>query len=141
MLSADQIKGAMTQWSEAWNTHDLGRVMDLFHEDIVFENWTGARVQGNTALRRAWEPWFGNHGNFLFVTEDIFVDEKEQKVLFRWTLEWPSVEKGCQGKREKRRGVDVIHFRDGKISHKLTYSKTILEIEDKLVKLIAEATG
>jgi ketosteroid isomerase-like protein len=118
MLRGDQIRNIMTEWNNAWNAHDLDRVMDLFHEDIVFENWTGARVQGNAILKKAWEPWFHNHGGFHFFTEDIFVDKKEQKVLFRWTLEWPSTEKGYKGKLEKRRGVDVIHFQDGKISHK-----------------------
>ena len=139
MLSGDQIRNILTEWNNAWNAHDLDRVMDLFHEDIVFENWTGSRLQGNTILKNAWEPWFSNHGGFCFSTEDIFVDEKEQKVLFQWALEWPSTEKGYKGKLEKRRGVDVIHFRDSKISHKFTYCKTTLDIEDKLVKLTAEA--
>lgn len=139
MLSGDQIRNILTEWNNAWNDHDLDRVMDLFHEDIVFENWTGAIVQGMDALKKAWESWFRNHGGFHFFTEDIFVDEKEQKVLFQWSLEWPSIEKGYKGKREKRRGVDVIHFRDGKISHKFTYCKTTLEIEDKRVKLTAVA--
>ena len=97
-------------------------------------------MQGNALLKKAWEPWFSSHGGFYFSTEDIFVDEKEQKVLFQWSLEWPSNEKGYKGKLEKRRGVDVIHFRDNKISHKFTYCKTTLEIEDKLVKLTAEAS-
>lgn len=137
MLSNDQIKTIMTEWNEAWNDHDLDKVLDLFNDDIVFENWTGARVQGKDVLKKAWEPWFKNHGGFRFITEDIFVDEKEQKVLFQWSLEWPSSEKGYKGKLEKRRGVDIIHFRDSKISHKFTYSKTTLDIENKSVKLTA----
>jgi ketosteroid isomerase-like protein len=138
MLRGDQIRGALTDWNDAWNAHDLDKVMDLFHEDIVFENWTGALVQGKDALKMAWESWFCNHGGFRFITEDIFVDEKEQKVLFQWSLEWPSIEKGYKGREEKRRGVDVIHFRDGKISKKITYCKTTLEIEKQLVRLTAD---
>ncbi|MEI7639545.1 MAG: nuclear transport factor 2 family protein [Syntrophus sp. (in: bacteria)] len=137
MLSGDQIRNILTEWNEAWNDHDLDKVLDLFNNDIVFENWTGAKVQGKDALKKAWEPWFKNHGGFRFITEDIFADEKEQKVLFQWSLEWPSNEKGYKGKLEKRRGVDIIHFRDSKISHKFTYSKTTLDIESKLVKLAA----
>jgi hypothetical protein len=34
--------------------------------------------------------------------------------------------------------VDVLHFKDGKIIKKLTYSKTSLEIDGKKVKLIPE---
>ena len=52
-------------------------------------------------------------------------------------LEWPSGEKGYEGKREIRRGVDVIHFQDRKIIRKLTYSKTIVKIEGETVRLSA----
>lgn len=134
MLSGDQIRTIMIEWNEAWNAHDLDKVLELFHDDIVFENWTGSIIQGKDVLRKAWEPWFKNHGGFRFISEDLFVDEKDQKVLFQWLLEWPSSEKGYKGKLEKRRGVDVIHFRDGKISQKFTYSKTTLEIENNPVK-------
>ena len=72
-----------------------------------------------------------NHGNFRFVEEETFIDEKEQKVLYRWLLKWPSFESGSKGRPEKRRGVDVIHFENGKIINKLTYSKTTIEIDGK----------
>jgi ketosteroid isomerase-like protein len=128
-LSRNQIKKALKQWKLAWDNHDLAGVMNLFHEAVVFENWTGGTVRGKAALRKAWEPWFANHGNFRFVEEDTFIDEKEQKVLYRWLLEWPSLENGHEGRHEKRRGVDVMHFKDGKIINKYTYSKTTVEID------------
>jgi hypothetical protein len=65
----------------------------------------------------------------------MFFDEKSQKLLYQWCLKWPSFEKGYTGKPEKRRGIDVIHFKDGKIITKLTYSKTTLEIDGKRVVL------
>ncbi len=130
-LSRDEIKKTLKQWNLAWDKHDLTGVMALFHEAVVFENWTGASVKGKEALRKAWEPWFANHGNFRFVEEDTFIDEKKQKVLYRWSLEWPSLENGNKGKPEKRRGVDVIHFKEGKIISKRTYSKTTIEIDGK----------
>jgi hypothetical protein len=43
----------------------------------------------------------------------------------------------CEGKPERRRGVDVMHFRDGLIIKKYTYSKTTLEIGGERVKLTA----
>lgn len=130
-LTRNQIEQALKQWNLAWDNYDLEGVMALFHDDVVFENWTGARVEGKSTLRQRWQPWFANHGNFRFVAEETFIDEKTQKVLYRWTLEWPSMEPGAQGKPEKRRGVDVIHFQHGKIIKKLTYSKTAIEIEGK----------
>ncbi len=135
MLTKDDIRRALARWNEAWNCHDLDGVMDLFHDDIVFENWTGVRVEGKEHLRRAWEPWFGNHGGFRFTEEDTFIDESAQKVLFQWSLDWPSGEKEYLGKPESRRGVDVMHFKEGKIIRKYTYSKTTLEIDGKKIKL------
>jgi len=134
-LSKEEISKAMAQWELAWNDHDLNGVMELFHEDVFFEHWHGAIVQGKEALHQAWAPWFENHGGFRFTTEDLFVDEARQKVLYRWQLDWPSLEKGYEGRPEKRRGVDVVHFRDGKIIQKLTYSKTTVEIDGARVRL------
>ena len=130
-LSRNEIEKALKQWNLAWDKHDLEGVMALFHEEVVFDNWTGGKIRGKEALRKAWNPWFANHGNFRFVEEETFIDEKEQKVLYRWSLEWPSFESGNEGKPEKRRGVDVIHFEDGKIINKFTYSKTTIEIDGK----------
>jgi len=134
MLPRNEIKKLLEDWNRAWDRHDLEGVMGLFHEEIVFENWTGGAAQGKEALRQAWEPWFRNHGGFRFVGEDLFIDEAAQKVLYQWCLEWPSPEKGFEGKPEKRRGVDVIHFREGKIHRKFTYAKTTVEIGGKRVK-------
>jgi uncharacterized protein (TIGR02246 family) len=134
-LTRTEIKEVFDQWNQAWNRHDLDGVVALFHEEVLFENFTGAYVRGKEALREAWRPWFNNHGNFHFTEEDIFVDEVEQKVLFRWTLRWPSLEKGHEGRSETRRGVDVVHFKDGKIIKKLTYSKTTLEIDGKRCRM------
>ena len=74
--------------------------MDLFDDEIYFENWTGASVRGKENLRKAWAPWFANHGDFKFTTEETFIDEVEQKMLFRWQLDSPSFEKG-QGRQTR----------------------------------------
>ena len=137
-LKKQQIKDALDKWNQAWDNHYLDGVMELFHEDIYFENWTGGRAKGKEALRQAWQDWFENHGGFRFNEEELFVDEVEQKVLYRWELEWPSLEPGHEGHFEKRRGVDVIHFQDGKIINKLTYSKTTVEIGGKRIRLAPE---
>ena len=128
-LSRKEIETALINWNRAWDSHDLAGVMALFHDEVTFDNWTGGIAQGKSALEKAWAPWFANHGGFRFIEEETFIDEETQKVLYRWLLEWPSFEKGVEGKPEKRRGVDVIHFRDGKIINKFTYSKTTLEID------------
>ena len=130
-LNRTQIQSMLKDWHRAWEKHDLDKVMTFFHEDIFFENWTGAYVKGIERLRKAWIPWFENHGDFRFLEEETFIDEKYQKVLYRWTLEWPSMEPGYEGRPEIRNGADVIHLKEGKIITKLTYTKTSFEIDSQ----------
>ncbi|MHC4687361.1 MAG: nuclear transport factor 2 family protein [Planctomycetota bacterium] len=137
MLSRDAIKKALTKWNLAWDNHDLDGVMELFHDNVLFENWTGGQAKGKENLRKAWASWFENHGGFRFTAEETFIDTEQQKALYRWQLDWPSLEKGFEGRPEKRSGVDVLHFRDGKIIQKLTYSKTTIEINGQRVRLLA----
>ena len=111
--------------------------MKLFHDEVIFENWRGRKIKGKKALRRAWEPWFSDHEEFRFIEKETFIDEVQQKALFRWLLEWPSKEKGFEGLLEKRKGVDVLHFKNNKIIQKLTYSKISVEIDGELNKLSA----
>lgn len=137
MLSRKEIAAALKTWNIAWDNHNLDGVMAIFHNEILFDNWTGGQARGIEALRQAWTPWFKKHGGFRFIEEDTFIDETEQKVLYRWFLEWPSYEKGYEGKLEKRRGLDILHFQDGKIIQKLTYSKTGINIAGKDIRLFA----
>jgi hypothetical protein len=134
-LSRKEIKTLLKEWNLAWDSHDLDRVMTFFHEDVFFENWTGAYAKGVVALRRAWEPWFENHGNFRFLEEETFIDEHLQKALYRWVLEWPSTEPGFEDRPELRKGTDILHFKDGKIITKLTYTKTTIEIDNQRLPL------
>lgn len=130
-LTRKEIKTLLKEWESAWDNHDLDKVMSFFHEDAFFENWTGAYAKGSKSIRSAWENWFENHAGFRFIEEESFIDETVQKVLYRWVLEWPSTEPGHENKPEIRKGLDILHFKDGKIITKLAYTKTCLEIDNK----------
>lgn len=133
--SKDDIILIFKEWLIAWNEHNLTEVMKIIDEDIVFENWNGEKIMGKKALQRSWMPWFLNHGNFTFSIEDVFFEENEQKMTFLWLLKWPSRINLYKGKNELRRGVDILHFKEGKIIQKQTYSKTSIEIEGLSVSL------
>ncbi|MBU2645552.1 nuclear transport factor 2 family protein [bacterium] len=128
-LTRDEIKNALNVWNQAWADYNLEGVIALFDDNILFDNWTGGQVKGKTPLFKAWEPWFKNNGGFRFSEEDTFIDVELQKVLYQWRLDWPSTEKGFEGKPEVRRGVDVMTFQNGKIISKLTYCKTTIDIQ------------
>ncbi len=66
MLTRDAMASASARWGAAWNDHNLDGLMDLSHDEIYFESWTGASVRGKEDLRETWAPWFANHGDFRF---------------------------------------------------------------------------
>ena len=75
-LTREEIRRALEEWNSAWDNHDLDGVMALFHEEILFENFTGGQAKGKENLRRVWAPWFENHGGFRFTEEETFIDEE-----------------------------------------------------------------
>ena len=83
VLTREEIKKALSRWNRAWDNHDIDGVMELFHDDVLFDNWTGGLAKGKENLRRAWGPWFSNHGGFKFTEEDTFIDEDELKTGVR----------------------------------------------------------
>jgi len=130
------IRKFIDKWLDAWGRHDLEGVLEAFSEEVIFDNWSGVRLKGKKRIRSAWKAWFEENGSFRFFTEDIFIDENEQKVLFRWNYEGPSFDKRRENSVETRRGVDVMHIRNGKIDEKFTYSKTTIGIDGRKVALI-----
>ena len=136
-MSRSEIHEQFNKWLCAWNEHNLEGVMDFMHEEVLFNSWNGSSVCGKAALKKSWQRWFNNHGNFKFVLEDFFIDEPEQKMMFSWELDWPSSEKNYLDKREKRKGVDILCLKDDKIHIKNTYSKTTLEIDSVKVSMYA----
>ena len=136
-MSRSEIYEQFTKWLRAWNEHDLEGVMEFMHEEVTFNSWNGSSICGKVALKKSWQRWFNNHGNFEFIFEDLFIDEIEQKMMFSWELDWPSPEKNYLNKREKRKGVDILCLKDGKIYIKNTYSKTALEIDSVKVSMYA----
>ena len=56
MLSRSNLKNLLKKWNQAWDRHDLDGVMQLFHEDVLFDNWTGARARGRDNLERPGLP-------------------------------------------------------------------------------------
>jgi len=135
MLSREDMGKAVRDWMKAWNRHDLEKVMELFHDDVIFENWSGGRVRGKRNLYKVWRPWFNENGGFKFETIGILLDPESQQALLRWRLYWPSRLEGYRGSTEKREGLDVLHFRGGLIDLKLTYSKTSVEIDGREIRL------
>ncbi|MCH9675666.1 MAG: nuclear transport factor 2 family protein [Gammaproteobacteria bacterium] len=112
-------------FTEAFNEDDLDKVMGFFSDDAIYDEFHSARHEGAAAIRAAFAPQFsGSFGKVRFAEEDHFIDADPSaagtgKALISWTC---SIETK-QGPGAWR-GLDILHFRDGKVVQKHTYAKT-----------------
>jgi ketosteroid isomerase-like protein len=114
-----ELEDLVVRFTDAFNREDLDGVMSFFADDGVYDEFDGQRRVGKSAIRRAFEPQFrGDFGRMRFVTEDLFVDPASGKGLIRWLC---TTERN--GKRRGWRGLDILHFANGKLVEKQTYAK------------------
>jgi ketosteroid isomerase-like protein len=109
---------AVERFNEAFNRHDVDAVMALMTEDCVFENTSppdGQRLEGQAAVRAAWEDFFRASPDARFDAEEIVVAGDRCTVC--WCYHWTN------GGAGHIRGVDVLRVRDGKVAEKLAYVK------------------
>lgn len=106
---------------DAFGRGDVDAAMAEMTDDCVFEAAgpapDGVRHAGADAVRDAWTRMFAETRRPLFAEEEHFVFG--DRGLLRWTYSWVD-EHGLPG---HVRGVDVLRFRDGRVSEKLSYVK------------------
>lgn len=89
-------------------------------EDAVYGEFNGKRHHGKAAIREAFIPQFrGDFGRIRFHDEDMFVDADTGKALIRWVCTLETAERSGGW-----RGLDILHFVDGRLTEKHTYAKT-----------------
>jgi ketosteroid isomerase-like protein len=72
------------------------------------------------AIRATFEPLFkGERGKMQFSDEDIIIDADAGKIMAAWRLAL-----AANGKSTSMRGLDILHFRNGKLTRKAVYAKT-----------------
>lgn len=68
------------EWCDAWNAHDLERVLQHFHDDVVFTSpgaqrfmpESGGVVRGKAALRAYWSKALAAIPDLHFRVESVF---------------------------------------------------------------------
>jgi ketosteroid isomerase-like protein len=118
-LTRAQLEDLVIRFTEAFNRDDLDGVMAFMADDALYDEFNGKINRGKAAIRAAFVPQFrGDYGVLRFHTEDLFVDTESGKALIRWlcTLE-------RHGRRRGWRGLDILHFENGRLKEKLTYAK------------------
>ena len=106
----------LERFNEAFNRHDVDGMMALMTDDCVFENTDpapdGTRFVGQADVRRFWQEFFTASPQAYIAVEELFANAEHGAQTWRYTWGDGHV-----------RGVDVFHFRGGKIAAKLSYVK------------------
>ena len=120
------IRSILVGLCDAFNAHDLDRIMAFFADDCVLEMprgrdpW-GSRFAGRQAVRDALATRFAGLPDVHYGNEEHFVDEAAQTGMSKWTLTGTTRE----GKSLEVHGCDFYSFRDGKVIGKDSYWKIV----------------
>ena len=113
------LEKLVIDFTEAFNREDIDEVMSYFADGAIYDEFNDIRHEGKDAIRAAFVPQFaGKYGRMRFHTEDLFLDVAAGKALIRWVLTME--EESRQG---AYRGLDILHFANGKLTEKHTYCK------------------
>ena len=111
----------LIRFNQAFASRDVEAIMARMTDDCVFESTgpapDGVRHEGAEAVRRAFADLFLTTRDPVIREEESFISGDRATV--RWTYSWTD-EDGSPG---HVRGVDVMRFRDGLVSEKLSYVK------------------
>ena len=112
---------------EAFNAHDLDRIMAFFADDCVLEMprgnkpW-GSRAEGKANVRKGLAGRFEGLPDVHYGDDEHFVDEAANTGISKWTLTGTTP----GGVRVEVRGCDFYTFRDGKVIAKDSYWKIVV---------------
>jgi len=118
-MSRAELLDRARRFVAAFNRNDLDAVMAFFADDGIYDEFNGRRNVGRAAIRAAFAPQFtGAYGKMEFLDEDLFADAESGKVMASWRCTL-----SIKGQPTSWRGLDLLHFEQGKLVKKLTYAK------------------
>ena len=109
---------------EAFNAHDLDRIMAFFADDCVLEMprgpdpW-GTRFEGRDAVRA------GLAARFAGLPDVRYSEDRHWACGDRGVSEWLLTGTGLDGRRVAVRGCDLWEFRAGRVVRKDSYWKIV----------------
>ena len=120
------VRELLEELCDAFNAHDLDRIMRLFADDCVLEMprgdkpW-GARFEGKATVRAALATRFDGLPDVHYGQGTHFVDEEAGVGMSKWTLTGTPK----TGKPIEVRGCDFYTFKNGKVVRKDSYWKIV----------------
>jgi steroid delta-isomerase-like uncharacterized protein len=130
------------RWLAAWNSHDTAQVLELLHEDIVFDDrvfWPDV-ICGREAMNAYVEKIWQSMPDVCFTEIERFFspDLLRAVVLFRQTGHGPA--QLNPDKTFEQHGCDIfLRFADGKLAHYLS-AYDIVGMLEQLQALPARGT-
>lgn len=118
-MKREELVEVTRRFLDAFNREDLDAVMEFFADDGIYDEFNGKRNVGKASIRAAFVPQFtGAFGTMRFLDEDLFADAASGKVMASWQCTLT-----VKGQPTSWRGLDLLHFANGKLVQKLTYAK------------------
>ena len=121
-----EINLALEQLCDAFNQHDLDKIMSHFADDCVLEMprgnqpW-GSRSEGRESVRKALATRFEGLRDVHYGNPQHFVDAGANTGISKWTLTGTRRD----GQRIEVCGCDFYTFRHGKVTRKDSYWKIV----------------
>ncbi len=125
------LERAIAAYNDAWNAHDLDKIMSMHAPDMVFENHTAGERAGGEAVREHIGQIFGTWPDITFSTRCLYV--RDGLVVQEWTAEATHANEMRRGdlvaeptgKKIRWDGLDVIPFENGLVKRKDVYSDSM----------------
>jgi ketosteroid isomerase-like protein len=121
-----EIRSALTGLCEAFNAHDLDRIMTFFADDCVLEmprgnHPYGSRFEGKQNVRDGLAGRFAGLPDVHYGNGEHFVDADANTGMSKWVLTGTTRD----GEKLKVNGCDFYTFRGGKVVKKDSYWKIV----------------
>ena len=123
-MSVPVTVAQMQAFLDAFNRHDLDAIMEFFADDCVFYMPRGAGPRGDRFVGRT-EVRAGLATRFEGIPDVHYGDERHWACGDFGVSEWTLTGTTVAGKPLAVRGVDVLEFRDGRITRKDSFWKIV----------------
>lgn len=120
------------EWNEAWNAHEVERILSYLTDDIVFEDLGGARVMRGKVQMRKWiEETFHAFPDFRTDLTSLFAvgTQAASEWVARGTLKGEVFHLKPTGRSYSVRGASMMELRDGKIKRNTDYYDSAVMIK------------
>ncbi len=116
----DTLKGLL----DSFNRHDLDAIMEYFHDDCVFYMPRGEGPRGDCYTGKE-QVRAGLATRFEGIPDVHYGNDSHWSCGSLGVSEWTLTGTRKTGDRIEVRGVDLLEFRDGKITRKDSYWKIL----------------